>query len=280
MLVAVATIHAQVGSIQGAKRVVSFAPGSGQTAGQSDANFPFNVVGLPDTSARVNVQVTSPTSVCSVGLGGEITLSWFTGELRNREGADFVVYENAFLYDSNKVFVEPAVVSVSQDGETWYTFPFDSITLRGCAGVTPTDGRYFFSDILNSGGDLFDIAELGLDYVRFVRLTDTSQFLIQRPNHFFYSPVLSGFDLDAIVGLNVVDNAQNHAVLFPSNSNGEAILPVRSHSTLTTLFDLVGKEVLRVTGNLSLSLSFLPKGLYIVVIADGSEVERGYVMVE
>ncbi|MBK9246900.1 MAG: hypothetical protein IPM69_02000 [Ignavibacteria bacterium] len=60
----------------GADEVFSFIPGTGQNSGQSSEYFPKNVLGLPDISARYEIPATSPESICSLGLGGEITLSF------------------------------------------------------------------------------------------------------------------------------------------------------------------------------------------------------------
>lgn len=189
-----------------ADTVLWFAPGVGQSAGQGPVFFPRNILGFPDTSARSDKPAVDPRSVCSIGLGGDIVLGFSGHAVTDGPGIDLVVYENAFRYGSGRVYAEPAVVQVSTDGRTWTPFPCDSVTLHGCAGVTPTDPR-----LPNGGGDGFDLAAIGVDSVRWIRITDITQSVLDRPDHAFYDPTLSGFDLDAVVALHgvaVVDAPQ------------------------------------------------------------------------
>lgn len=176
----------------------AFAPGSGQNAGQGPAFFPRNVFGLPDSGASETVPATDPRSVCSLGLGGVIEVGFSGYAIKDGPGEDFIVYENAFRYLNDRVYAEPARISVSADNIVWYDFPYDPVTLTGCAGITPTKGGYPF-DSESGGGDAFDLATIGVDSVRWVRITDITQYLLDTPDHKYYDPTLSGFDLDAVV---------------------------------------------------------------------------------
>ena len=94
-------------------------------------------------------------------------------------------------------FAELGEVAVSEDGDTWYTFPCDT-TLEegfdpGCAGWRP---RADFDpctllpiDPTLSGGDLFDLESVGLEAAQFVRIRDLA---IEG------AAPSAGFDLDAI----------------------------------------------------------------------------------
>ena len=133
--------------------------------------------------------------------------------------------------------MEPAIVSVSQDGVTWHTFPFDfsprydattgALNLRhpfvynkGFAGVNPVIASGYNVDPTDptvSGGDSFDLADLGvpgLDWIRYVRLqstgdnwlTDSDGELVRHSNTTAFKEATrtsasSGFDLDAVTAI-------------------------------------------------------------------------------
>jgi hypothetical protein len=183
--------------------VHSFVPGSGQSSGQEPEYFPANVLGLPDTTARRTVPAIDPRQIASLGMGGVIVLR-FDEPIVDGAGIDFSVFENAFYYSigpRERLYAEPAEVSVSRDGERFVAFPFDTLTLAGCAGTAPTYGDRNPFDPAISGGDGFDLATLGVDSVRFVRIRDVTQIVAGNPTHPFWDPTLSGFDLDAVVAI-------------------------------------------------------------------------------
>jgi len=185
--------------------VHSFAPGSGQSSGQEPQHFPANVLGLPDASARRSVPAIDPRQIASLGMGGEIVLR-FDEPIVDGDGVDFTVFENAFYYTigpRERLYAEPAEVSVSRDGETWTRFAFDTLTLAGCAGTAPTYGDGDPFDPRESGGNGFDLAVLGVDSIRFVRVRDVTALVAGNPEHPFWDPTLSGFDLDAVVAIPV-----------------------------------------------------------------------------
>ena len=197
MLLSSTTLCAQL--LVGADTVLQLVPGSGQNVGQGVVFFPRNVTGLPDTSARSDKPAVDPRSVCSIGLGGEVIIGFARHAVVDAAGDDLVIFENAFRYAGTRVYAEPAEVSVSKDGLTWSAFPCEARTLRGCAGVTPTDPA-----LPNGGGDAFDLASIGIDSVRWVRIVDVTRRILDDPTHPYYDPTLSGFDLDAVVALHAV----------------------------------------------------------------------------
>ncbi len=113
------------------------------------------------------------------------------------------MFENPFLAapgnDPDFGFFELAKVEVSFDGETWTEFPYDTGSRKGCAGhhpvlanaekneVDPTDPKV-------AGGDQFDLKEVGVKIVRFVRITDVQSF--------GGDDGAAGFDLDAIAAVH------------------------------------------------------------------------------
>ncbi|MEM7678155.1 MAG: cell surface protein [Myxococcota bacterium] len=173
-----------------ATEVVSFEPGPGAGFGQDD--LPEVVLG-PPIGLGVNA---GGLDVLSLGVGGTIVLG-FDDAIVDGPGADFVVFENPFFVggDSEQIFAELGRVSVSADGESWQHFgcePSGPPPWPGCAGWRPT--RRFDPAVLpldpdESGGDPFDLADVDLALVRFVRIEDLSSE---------GEGTTAGFDLDAV----------------------------------------------------------------------------------
>jgi len=169
-----------------ASPAVSYGPG----AGFGQAYYPDNILGPPDPGATPTLPSSSPSELLTLGDAGWVVLQFTDNRVVDGEGVDFTVFENV-MQSGSSYFRETAFVDVSQDGETWFRFPWDAVTLEGLAGVWPTTG----GDPTNpevSGGDQFDLHDLGLDWITFVRLTDCS------------GEVADGglFDLDAVVAVN------------------------------------------------------------------------------
>ena len=138
--------------------------------------------------------------VLSLGVGGQIVLSFGDRMIVDGPGPDLVVFENPFLIggDPDAPFAELAEVAVSEDGESWHRFVCepggDVERWPGCAGWRLTaqfDPCAPTAD--TTGGDPFDLAELGLSRARYVRITDLSADG-EAPS--------AGFDLDAVAILN------------------------------------------------------------------------------
>jgi len=167
----------------------------------------------------------------SLGLNGSITVAFTDNLLVDEPGPDLTVFENAFLtrgLTTLPPWTEPGRVSVSADGETWLAFPCAMEDVdgyhAGCAGVYPVFAN---ADLLaaptplvpstaplaslidlpldgfvppaGSGGDVFDLADVGITAVRFVR--------IDGGNRRAGLAGLAGFDLDAMAALHSVEIA-------------------------------------------------------------------------
>ncbi len=180
-----------------ADEVVEFVPGSPWSKFGYDF-FPDNLLGPPTPSAAVGPYTPSNSEdeILSLGDGGQITLKFTDNVVVDGPGPDFTVFENVFInLWTGEPFVEAATVSVSQDGEQWYTFPYDTTDLSGLAGVHPVLCTLCPTNPDSSGGDTFDLADLGLDWIRYVRLTDLGQI--------WKEGLYNGdFDLDAVVAVN------------------------------------------------------------------------------
>lgn len=211
--------------------VYTFIPGQVQNVGQSTLYYPINIFGPPSIDATREVAEVRPEEILSIGMGGEIIFGNKNIEILDLDGPDFTIFENAFeLSFKNSVFAEPAIVSVSQDGINWFTFPYNLDSLTGVAGTKPTNGGSDISNPQVSGGNSFDLRELGLDYARYIKIKDTTQYILDRPNHIFYDPTLSGFDLDAVAFLNykqintsVEQIVRNEEIINIIDINGKSV---------------------------------------------------------
>ncbi len=181
-----------------ATSVRKFTPGEGAGFGQD--YLPDVVLGPPD-GAQAPGPAAKPNAILSLGAGGDIELA-FDGEIADGPGPDFVVFENPFWVrnDPTNVWAELGEVSVSEDGKTWHTFtcaaePDQPGQWPGCAGWTPT--KHYDPDTLvpldpsKTGGDAFDLADLGVEKARYVRIHDMLDKTNSTANNV-------GFDLDAV----------------------------------------------------------------------------------
>ncbi|MBD3288224.1 T9SS type A sorting domain-containing protein, partial [candidate division KSB1 bacterium] len=180
----------------GADAVVSFMPGIGAGFGQN--YFPDNVLGMPDPDPAVDEYNSSskPQEILSLGHGGEIILEFTDNYIYDGEGVDFTVFENPFIsFMTGEPFIEAGIVAVSMDGEEFVEFPYDTSTWGGLAGVSPTKDTQNPTDPALSGGDQFDLADLGLSYAKYVKITDLGDIKLEGDWN-------GDFDLDAVVAVN------------------------------------------------------------------------------
>ncbi len=183
-----------------AESVELFQPG--EAAGYNQAKLPDIVLGPPQGKGNS----AGSLDVASLGAHGEIVLGFGAQVIIDGPGADLVIFENPFWPggDASQVFAELAEVSVSDDAETWQTFPCDTAgdgnaRFPGCAGFTPTleyDAETLVPlDPDQTGGDAFDLADLGVKRARFVKIRDLATV---EP-----AGMSGGFDLDAVGIVNV-----------------------------------------------------------------------------
>jgi hypothetical protein len=174
--------------------LVEFSPGEATVFGHDE--LPEIVLGPPGGTV----------DVASLGCEGTIVLEFDEPGIVDGPGPDLIVFENAFSED----FPEPGEVSVSEDGLTWSVFPCEPISLDGCAGVHPTlalpGTDVDPTDPELAGGDAFDLGELGLARVNFVRVRDRSREHWTALGGLTYCDPgnngAGGFDLDAIAAVH------------------------------------------------------------------------------
>ena len=180
--------------------VVSFTPGP--CAGFGQSAMPGIVEGPPKGGGASQGSL----DVVSLGVGGEIVLSFAPNAIVDGPGVDFIVFENPFDIGGNPddPYAEPGEVSVSDDGTTWATYPCTatSYPYGECAGWHPVysaPGNGISPvDPSTAGGDPFDLADVGLTEARFVRIRDVSGEVCPDAG----GPTTDGFDLDAISIVN------------------------------------------------------------------------------
>jgi len=187
-----------------AAEVLEFHAGAGAGFGQ-DA-LPDVVLDLPEGAPDLPSE-----DVVSLGNGGEIVLGLGALELVDGPGPDLQVFENVFLSGSaENPYAEVAALSLSADGQEWRTFPVDYRP----AGDTVV-ARFVGFAGLRPGGDLFDLADLGLPTARYLRLRDAGSAgppdtrLLDAEGEFLDDPgnlccggPSQGFDLDGVALLH------------------------------------------------------------------------------
>lgn len=182
-----------------AARVVAVDYGAGAGFGQAD--FPDIVLGRP---LGAGPQAGS-LDVLSLGAQGVITIDlgqW----LIDGPGPDLLIFENAFAG-----FIEPGRISVSATGEIWYPWPCAAVApYAGCAGLSPVlshpDNSRDPSDPSEAGGDAFDLAEIGISQMRFVKIGDVAGQDL--------GGAAAGFDLDALAVVHGLPLALDQAQLL------------------------------------------------------------------
>jgi hypothetical protein len=171
--------------------VVDHSFGPGQSQGQDQ--FPSIVFGPPHGGGCCKGSL----DTVSLGNGGSVTVEFAGNAIVDGPGPDFIVFENAFFAGGNadQVFAELGTVEVSADGQSWTAFPCTALAppYGSCAGwhpvyANPDTNNIDPLDPAQAGGDAFDLADIGVSYARYVRITD-------RPDQTGFNGV---FDLDAV----------------------------------------------------------------------------------
>ena len=185
--------------------VVSVRYGAG--AGHGQDRMPGLVLDTPEPGDSAS----SSTDALSLGDGGEIVLRFVQTEVLDGPGPDLRIYENVFLSrDPDDPYAEVAVVSVSEDGTDWHTFPFDYRP-----GGTSVLERFQGFAGLSIEGDEFDLARLGLSHASYLRIGDAGaagepdtrvldmegEFL-DDPGNICCPGSSQGFDLEGVVALH------------------------------------------------------------------------------
>lgn len=179
----------------------------GVNGGYGSHLFPAIVYGMPRTGG---------THVVSFGGGGSLSVQLNNFIVADGPGPDFTIFENPIHSDFYGIFVERARVSVSEDGITYYDFPCDvwdpEEIYEGCAGVAMVNALANPLDPRVSGGDSFDLADVGLRTAKFLRIEDLNTCVPDDPTYLAadgralcWVPGEQGFDLDAMAIVNGIN---------------------------------------------------------------------------
>lgn len=131
-------------------------------------------------------------------------------------GVDFTVFENAIQSDMYGNFAERAQVYVSADDDDYFFFPCDDDDpdeiYSGCAGVTPVNAAENPLDPEVSGGDSFDLEDVGLAQAKYILIVDMDTCSPDDPTYYDLNGDAlcgisgeQGFDLDAMAIINGVN---------------------------------------------------------------------------
>lgn len=168
----------------------------------------FDVVSLGDLSAPAITAGTPP---------GSITVE-LAKPVRNLDGADFVVFENGHITQSNQggagiggIFAELAEIWVSANGVDFVKVPTTSLTAAATGmygSVDPTNLRNLAGKHVNafgnSWGTPFDLAQVGLAQITHIRIVDIpgNGAFLDQSGHPIYDAWQTfgsgGFDLEAV----------------------------------------------------------------------------------
>lgn len=279
------------------ERIIAWATGATVERGWMD----ISNVSLGKASAGSAENATGPanSSIVSLGDGGWITLS-FDQPIQNGEGADFVVFENAFAdpLDSSMAFLELAFVEVSTDGEHFVRFPAVS-NLQTDSQITTTsysDASFIHNlagKYLANYGTPFDLEDLrdsnGIDMneIRYVRIVDVVGSLeeefsnVDHLGNIINDPwptafPSSGFDLDAVGVLHQnplsVEKGNLLAedwLLYPNPADDvlhlESVRP-SNEVRQVMIYDISGRllDKLIFKKEMSMDISGYPEGLYFI----------------
>lgn len=226
-----------------ADEVISFNPLSEGGAGAS--SMPDIVLGSPRGEGKDKGSLDTVSLHARVydgnRAGGSVILKFVDNLVWDGEGEDFTIFENVFdiLGQESLRWMEPAIVAVSQDGDNYYTFPYDYVphyddnneidyynpysymtssgATRGFAGISPVFSNNGSPDPTNpsvSGGDSFDLEDLNRDltWIQYIKITSTGDGWLTDRNGDIVRHVRdwracsgvnnSGFDLDAVSAVN------------------------------------------------------------------------------
>jgi len=166
-------------------------------------------ISLPsDTSSKEFQSAIDDIRTKSLSLGdkGEVILKIQSGgQIFNGRGADFSIF-GTLTFELGNIERNPALIQIAQVGVAWNNdeaeykwFPCNVeklrlSELRGCAGIKSQQ----------SGGDQFDLALIGVNAARFVKIRDAGnnvEVLSEEDREVVADPT-AGFDLDAMVILN------------------------------------------------------------------------------
>lgn len=243
-------------------------------------------LGVASAGTEENALGVFDGAAVSLGDGGVAVLS-FAEAITDREGYDFAVFENGFKVGLS-YFLELAYVEVSKDGINYVRFPNESLTdtsvqINSFGYIDPFDIYNLAGKHQAPYGTLFDLSEVDLDTVNYIRIVD----VIGTVNDSFCSrdskgrivndpyPTdfeSGGFDLDAVARvegymLSARTLTAGSLRVYPSIvQQGQLIRVDVPQRTNIEVYDQLGRRIMHSTAN---EIRIQQKGsFYIRVILD------------
>ena len=232
----------------------------------------------------------NPLSCISLGDKGVATVS-FAQPFGDKPGNDFAVFENSFSDD----FLELAFVSVSSDGENFYTFPSysltDTLTQIGTFGILDPTKIHNLAGKYRAGfGTPFDLNELShilsldLQHITHVRISDVCGSInplyaaYDVENRIINDPYptpfnTSGFDLDGVAIISAPSSGNpeitDQSLRFGPNPVTRFLHitfpePTSGSYVISTLLGKIVNEGNLINGTNEISLAHLPNGIYCI----------------
>jgi len=153
---------------------------------------------------------TGGTDVVSLGGGGSLLIELNGYVIVDGVGPDFTLFENAQYLTGYDLFAERARISVSLNGTDFYSYDCDvddtdDQIYEGCAGIAIVNATEVPYDPSVSGGDIYDLSDVGLSEARYILIEDLDTCVSGDPTYPLCATASTqGFDLDAMVILNGV----------------------------------------------------------------------------
>lgn len=279
------SIVAWATGIEVVRGLINISNPSAEHEGSNYASFgePTNALGQASGTAEQCV---------SLGDGGIATLT-FAHPIRNGEGPDFCIFENAFL----DTYLELAFVEVSSDGERFVRFPAISLTqtttqIDGFGSLDATKIHNLAGKYRQGYGTPFDLEDLvdstgiDLEHITHVRIIDVvgsinpayARYDSQGNaiNDLFPTPFNSGgFDLDAVgvihqkQELSLVANSSNPIQVYPNPFSEQLTILTNQEVVEVIVHDLSGKilvhEITSFSGKRTLHLP-VDSGVFLLTL--------------
>lgn len=205
-------------------------------------------------NALGKAQGTSGAIVC-LGRGGQITFTFDT-LIVNKEGPDFVTFENSFKH----TFLELGWVEVSMDGINFERFPNYSNTsssISAFGDLDPSKIHGYCSKYKQGYGTPFELDSVSIDTVRYVRLIDIvgNGTALDTDGNIIYDPYpttgSAGLDIDAIGVIhagNMVEGIEElnevQVKVYPNPAQNYFVIDGLDQKVLSCeIYDLTGKLV-------------------------------------
>jgi len=262
------------------------------TRGPEDIANSTTLASYGEESVGIGASGLSTLDAVSLGDGGSAVLS-FGQPIRNGEGYDFAVFENAL----NDIFLEQAFVEVSSDGIHYYRFPAVSNTPTdeqiGNGGAVDARHLHNLAGKYRVGwGVPFDLEELtgysnlDLDNITHVRLVDVVGSInplygtTDRNGHLINEPYPTaftscGFDLSGVAILNgwIPNNINDHSATngtltaYPNPCSNTLFVDSIVIGETVKLYNAFGQLIwseTSISNQITVPMQHLPAGFYIV----------------